>query len=165
MSDPRPAHPPAEGARCDAALGPVVLYDGACGLCARSVRWILRRDRRGVFRFASVQSSIGAELVATACTPEQAAVARGLEGIVLIDGTKAFVRSDACAAIARRLPFPWSLGACLALVPRAVREAAYGFVAARRHRWWGPPEACEALRPEWRARLLDRAERRGRDAE
>jgi predicted DCC family thiol-disulfide oxidoreductase YuxK len=39
---------------------PLMLYDGLCGFCNTSVRWVARRDRADRFRFAPQQSPLAA---------------------------------------------------------------------------------------------------------
>jgi len=110
----------------------VVLFDGVCGLCRSSVRFIIRRDRAGVFRFASLQSDVGAAL-----GNRYGVAARGLETLVLVEAETAYVRSDATLRIARRLGVPWSLLGLLLLIPRFIREPAYRMVSKYRYQWFG----------------------------
>ena len=41
----------------------IILFDGVCNLCLGSVKFIIKRDLNDVFRFASIQSSVGEELL------------------------------------------------------------------------------------------------------
>jgi predicted DCC family thiol-disulfide oxidoreductase YuxK len=141
--------PAVEGNR-DAAGAPVILFDGVCNLCNASVRWVIAHDRAARFRFASLQSRAGRELLAAAGWP-----AGRPESIVLIEGAQAWGRSDAALGIARRLGFPWSLAAAGVIVPRALRDAVYDWVARNRYRWFGRKDACEAAPPALRGRFLD----------
>jgi predicted DCC family thiol-disulfide oxidoreductase YuxK len=114
--------------------GPVVLYDGACGLCSRAVRFLLARDPAGHLRFRALAD------------PHTRAwlVARGLgdlpDTMVLLEDGQAHLRSEAVRRACRHLraPWPW-LGGALGLVPRRWRDAAYDAIARRRHRWFAPP--------------------------
>ncbi|MHC5004558.1 MAG: thiol-disulfide oxidoreductase DCC family protein [Planctomycetota bacterium] len=128
----------------------IVLFDGVCGLCNRTVQFIIRRDRLAVFRFAPLQSARGRALLEPFGMD-----ADDLSTIVLIDGDRRLVRSDAALAIARRLRRPWSwLGAVLRIVPRPLRDLAYRFVARHRYRWFGRTDRCVAMTPEHRDRFL-----------
>lgn len=129
----------------------IVLYDGACGFCDRTVRWILHRDRRGTFHFAALQSEAGRSLLTRAGLPVDR-----LDTLVLVDDATGAVslRSTAALEIARRLP-RWRLVApLLRLVPRSVRDAAYDLVARHRYRIAGTVDACPIPPPEWRDRFL-----------
>ena len=41
--------------RPGASAGPVLFFDGVCGLCDRTVTWLFEHDRRHVLRFAPLQ--------------------------------------------------------------------------------------------------------------
>jgi predicted DCC family thiol-disulfide oxidoreductase YuxK len=131
-----------------------VLFDGVCGLCDRSVRWILARDRRGEFRFAPLQGETAAAVRAR--HPE---LPDPDETMVLVErpgapDERVRVRSDAALAILARLGWPWRALAALRLLPRFLRDAAYRFVARRRARWFGTLDACRMPTPEQRERFL-----------
>ncbi|MFM1872668.1 MAG: hypothetical protein RL398_2090 [Planctomycetota bacterium] len=132
---------------------PVLLYDGVCGLCQGSVQWLLRRDRRGVLRFAALQSQAAARLLAAA----------GVTGplpdsVVLIDERGVHVKSAAALAVARLLGMPWSLAGVFWLVPRPLRDCLYDVVAKNRYRWFGTKTECLLPTPALRARFLDLGE-------
>ncbi|HSU15293.1 thiol-disulfide oxidoreductase DCC family protein [Longimicrobium sp.] len=129
--------------------GPLVLYDGTCGLCSRSVQLILRHDRRGRFRFAALQSDAGRAVLARHGLP-----ADRLDTVVLVDGGRAFTKSRAALRIARGMDAPWPALWPLALVPRAVADFCYDRVARNRYRLFGRTEACMLPPPEVRARFL-----------
>ena len=133
--------------------GPIVLYDGVCGICNRSVQMILRNDRRGRFRFAAIQSETGERLLREHGLPT-AADADGLQTVVLIEDGKAYTRSRAALGIARRMDAPWPLLWPLVVVPGALLDVFYALVARNRYRWFGKYDACPIPAPEVRARFL-----------
>ena len=132
---------------------PVLLYDGACGFCARSVRFVLARDREGgALRFATLQGPVGA--AAHRARPALA----GIDSVVWYEPAagRVLVRSEAALAVLRYLGGPWrALAAVGALVPRPVRDAAYALVARNRHRLAGSADGCLLPTPAQRARFLD----------
>ena len=127
----------------------VVLFDGTCAFCERSVKFIARRDPAGRFRFGASQSPQAAELLAGYGLSRQSA-----RSIILIEDGHAFLRSTAVLRIARRLPAPWRWAGALLVVPRPLRDAVYGVVARIRHRLAGRSNACEIPPPEIRARMI-----------
>ena len=129
--------------------GPVVLYDGTCGLCDRSVQLILRHDRRGRFRFAALQSDVGRALLERHGLPVDA-----LDTVVLVEDGRAFVKSSAALGIARWMDAPWPALRVLAVIPRAVRDFFYDRLAKNRYRIFGRVDACMLPPPEVRARFL-----------
>lgn len=129
---------------------PVLLFDGVCNLCNASVQWVLKRDRKGIFRFASLQSQTGQELLKAFGFSQE-----NFDTVVLIDGEHIFTRADAPLEVVRRLGGAWSLLTVFKIIPRSVRNAVYDWVARNRYRWFGKKEACMLPRPEWKERFLD----------
>jgi len=138
------------GETSTAAEGPIVLYDGVCGLCDRSVQLILRNDRRGRFRFAALQSETGRALLEKFDLPPEA-----LDSVVLVQDGRAWRKSAAALRIARRMDAPWPLLWPLAIVPRPVADFFYDLVAKNRYRIFGKLDACMIPPPEVRARFLE----------
>ena len=129
---------------------PLVLYDGVCNLCARSVRFVVRHDRAGVFRFASIQSPLGQELYRRHGLDPEA-----MPSFLVISGGRAFVRSDGALEVLRRCGGIWACVAWLRWIPRWARDPMYDWVARNRYRWFGRAETCLIPSPELRARFLE----------
>lgn len=142
--------------RRDAAAPAWVLYDGTCGLCDRTVRWLLSRDRAGVLRFATLAGTVGAAVRA-----RHPGLPSAEETLLLVEAPgqtaeRVRVRSDAVLGAVARLGGGWRAATALArLVPRPLRDAAYRLVARRRTRWFGRLAACRRPTPAERARFLD----------
>jgi predicted DCC family thiol-disulfide oxidoreductase YuxK len=127
----------------------IVVFDGVCNLCSRSVRFMLKHDVHGKLRFASVQSPVGRELL-----ERNGVDALDPQTFLLIDGGRVYVRTDAALEIAKDLG-GWRWLQVLRVVPRGVRDWLYGYVARNRYRWFGKREACFVPTEEQRARFLD----------
>jgi predicted DCC family thiol-disulfide oxidoreductase YuxK len=129
----------------------ILFYDGHCGLCHRAVKFVLKHDRTGeAFRFAPLQGETFGALVPAAereALPDSIVV-RTTEGALLL-------RSAAFLHILRRLGWGWRvLAAILAVVPRALRDAAYDFVARVRYRIFGRrDDVCPLVPAELRKRF------------
>jgi predicted DCC family thiol-disulfide oxidoreductase YuxK len=130
-----------------------VLFDGLCNLCTASVRFVLERDGESAFDFASLQSDTARRLLSEAGAPAELP-----DSIVLLDADGVHLRSDAALRIAARLRQPWPALAAFRILPRALRDRVYDFVARRRYGWFGKRDACLIPTPELRARFLDAAE-------
>lgn len=133
--------------------GPILLYDGACALCATTVQFILRRDAAGPLRFASLGGTFGRQVLAAHPQLD------GIDSIVWIEdgGSAAAVltRSAAAIRIARYLGGAWRLASILTLVPRPLRDRVYDLIARHRHRLMGAAPACVVPPPQSRHRFID----------
>lgn len=133
---------------------PVILFDGVCNLCSGAVQFVIERDPEGHFRFASLQSEVGAELLR----------AHGLkvpegdpDSIVLIEGGRSYESSGAALRIARGLSGLWWMLYAFIIVPAFLRDAVYRWVARNRYRWFGKSEECWVPTPDLRTRFLSAA--------
>lgn len=130
---------------------PIAYFDADCVLCNAAVDFILRWERDDAIQFAALQSGAGRSA--------QEEIGAATEGdpstlIVRADG-RLFLRSDAAIRLARHLRWPMRALTLARLLPRPLRDAAYRFVAARRHRWFGRPDVCRVPSPALVARLID----------
>lgn len=146
-------------ANCRVDRHSIVLFDGACNLCHATVGWVLRHDRQGLFRFASLQSDAARRALAAAGAPSELP-----EGMVVLDEAGVHIRSDAAIRIVSRLGFPWNVAAVSRVLPRRLRDAVYQWVADNRYRWFGRREVCAVPAADVAGRFLD-ADETGRDAD
>jgi predicted DCC family thiol-disulfide oxidoreductase YuxK len=133
----------------------VVLYDGVCGFCNGSVRWLIERDPEARLRYAPLQGETAAALRAR--HPE---IPTELDTIVFVEarpgGERIWLRSSAVFRVMRELGGPWRwIGRLRWLAPVALWDVAYRAFARRRYRWFGRLEACPIPSPAVRARFLD----------
>ena len=117
-------------------MRPILLYDGTCGLCDRSVRFVRARDG-GRFRFEPLQGAAGQRHLVEAGLPRDY-----FDSLVVIDEAGTHTHSDGALRIARQLRWPWRALVTLRVVPRPVRDWAYGLVARWRYRIFGRVDAC-----------------------
>ena len=127
----------------------LVLFDGVCNLCNASVQFIIQRDKHDLFRFASLQSH-----------PARAVMQRfnidpeSLHSVIVIDGAKAYERSDAALHIAARLSGMWKLLSFLRILPRRLRDVVYNWIARRRYSWFGKRNECMIPTSELQSKFL-----------
>ncbi len=129
-------------------MGGIILFDGTCAFCERSVRLIATRDH-GYFQFGASQNPEGRALLERFGTSREAT-----RSIILIEGERIYLRSDAVLRIATRMRAPWKYAGVFLWVPRPIRDAVYRVVAAIRMRIAGTSNACEIPPPEIRERLI-----------
>jgi predicted DCC family thiol-disulfide oxidoreductase YuxK len=130
--------------------GAVIVFDGVCALCNGWVRFLLRVDRTGRYRFAAMQGTQGSALLrAHGLDPQDPA------SFLLLDAQGAWTDTDAILRVLAGLGGLWRLSGALRVLPRAWRDAAYRVLARNRYRWFGRHHACPLPAPEQAARFLD----------
>ncbi len=128
---------------------PVLFFDGVCGLCNRTVDFVLKHDRRGSLRFAPLQGTTASERL-NAIDRER------LDSVVLQRNGAIFKKSSAVARLLWEMGGVWQLlGILLWLIPKPLRDLGYVIVAANRYRLFGQKETCRMPKPEERARLWE----------
>ncbi|WP_075050777.1 thiol-disulfide oxidoreductase DCC family protein [Bacillus testis] len=114
----------------------IVLFDGDCHICNRSVQFILHRDRNDYFRFASLQSEIGGKLL------DQYGIPHDYDSIVFISDHKAYCQSDAVCQICLHLSGLWKIFYLGKYIPSPIRNWLYRFVAEHRYLFNSQQKAC-----------------------
>jgi predicted DCC family thiol-disulfide oxidoreductase YuxK len=133
----------------DEEIYPVILFDGVCNLCNNFVDFILRVDKRGVFKLGALQSKSGKELLLLHGIHEP-----GLSSVVVLFPERHFKQSRAVLEIFRRLPFPWPFFYIGILLPSFIRDWLYQQIALRRYNWFGRRTACRLPEPHERTRFV-----------
>lgn len=128
----------------------IVLFDGVCNLCSSSVQFIIKRDLKARFRFASLQSPTGQQLLEKFQLPTDA-----LYSIILVQRNSFLERSDAALEIARQLTGLWPLFYVFKIVPRFLRDPIYNWISRNRYSWFGKKDACWLPTPELKGRFID----------
>jgi predicted DCC family thiol-disulfide oxidoreductase YuxK len=127
---------------------PIVLFDGECNFCDASVQFIIQRDPKGIFHFASLQSETGEELVRKHVIPDD------VDSMILIEGDKVYYKSAAALRISRHLQGAWKLLYGLIIFPAPIRNFVYDVIAKNRYKWFGKKESCMLPPPSVRKRFL-----------
>ena len=119
---------------------PIIVFDAQCVLCSANAQFVLRHDRRGHFRLASMQGEVGAALYRRfGIDPADP------ESLIVVDGEWLYRDSDAILTIYAGLGWPWRVLAVVGrLVPRILRDPAYRWIARHRYRLFGRREVCWA---------------------
>ena len=82
---------------------PIVIFDGLCNFCDRTIQFMIRHDVAGVFRFAPRQNPFAQDLISRLKIDQT-----NIDSIILVEGDTYYERSDASLRIASRLSPPWS---------------------------------------------------------
>jgi predicted DCC family thiol-disulfide oxidoreductase YuxK len=127
----------------------IVLFDGICNLCNGVVRFLIQRDKRNVFLFASLQSDAAQQLLKKhGLNPDV------FDSIVVIDQGNVYERSDAALKIASYLPGFWSMVGIFKFIPRFFRDGIYNIVSRTRYSVFGKRAECMIPTPELKDRFL-----------
>ncbi|MFT3695585.1 MAG: DCC1-like thiol-disulfide oxidoreductase family protein [Kofleriaceae bacterium] len=130
-------------------MSSIVLYDGTCGLCHRSVKFILNHERDHELTFAPLQGTTAADLRVK--FPE---IPTTLESVVFVDDDHVWLRSKAFMHVAKHLTQPWRWGYYVRWFPGFIADLGYRLIARLRYRIWGRADECTLPSPEQRARFL-----------
>ncbi|MEJ6750549.1 MAG: DCC1-like thiol-disulfide oxidoreductase family protein [Bacteroidia bacterium] len=126
----------------------IVLFDGVCNLCNRSVDFIIRNQKSHKLQFVSLQSDVGKSIVNKSGLDEIP------DSVMLYVDGKLLVRSDAALAISTYLKRPYVYGIIFKYVPNILRDSVYNLIAKNRYRWFGKKETCRVPSADERERFL-----------
>ncbi len=128
----------------------IILFDGVCNLCNGAVNFVIKCDKKDLFRFAALQSEVGEKLVA-----ERNIDTSKIDSIILIDPEVAYyTKSTAALKIAASFGGIWTLVNVLNLIPNWLRDIVYDLVARYRYRWFGKKDQCMVPTAELREKFL-----------
>lgn len=130
---------------------PILFFDGLCNLCNQFVQTVIKHDKKGIFRFSSLQSATG-QHVQGHILNEQGKVP---DSLVLLYEGRIYVKSDAALKTASMLKGVYPLLTMGYVFPRPLRDAMYDVVAKYRYKWFGRRDECMVPTPELQARFLD----------
>ncbi|WP_325053269.1 thiol-disulfide oxidoreductase DCC family protein [Lentibacillus cibarius] len=120
----------------------IILFDGVCHFCDRSVQFILKRDKKAVYQFASLQSDIGQMILDKYGAPAD------VDSLVYVTGNQYYVKSSAALRICKHLKGLWKLCSLLLMVPKPLRDPVYTIVARNRYKWFGKKKAVRCHLPK-----------------
>lgn len=115
----------------------IILFDGVCNLCNSSVQFIIKRNKKQHFYYASLQSDVAKEILLQHLEKKIT-----LDTIVFIEKGNIYTKSTAALRISRYLDGLWKFAYVLIIIPRPIRDAFYDFVAKKRYMWFGKRESC-----------------------
>jgi predicted DCC family thiol-disulfide oxidoreductase YuxK len=116
---------------------PIILFDGCCNLCSRSVQFIINHDSERLFKFVPLQSKPGESLIAKVGKNSDP-----LESMILIEGSRSLMKSDAIIRIFQQLPGKWAYLSHISIIPKPIRDKIYDLIARYRHKWFGQQTSC-----------------------
>jgi len=127
----------------------IILFDGVCNLCNGAINYVIKKDKKNVFKFAPLQSEIGIKL-----TSKFNIDTSKVDSIILVDGEKHYEKSSAALHIAKHLSGAYPLLFGFMIVPKFIRNEVYDYVARNRYKWFGKKESCMIPTAELQSKFL-----------
>ncbi len=127
----------------------VILFDGVCNYCNSMVNFVIRQDKKQIFRFAPLQASAAQELLTKHNLPK-----KDFDSFVFIEEGKAYLSSTAALKVMRHLPWYWQWVRIFWIAPKGIRDLVYGVIAKNRYKLFGKKEECMVPTSEVRGRFL-----------
>ena len=116
----------------------IILFDGFCNLCNSSVQFLIKRDSKDIFRFVSLQSELGKELLSKLPIAIQK-----MDSIILYESEAVFYyKSQAVFQIIKSLGGIMKFLLIFKLLPTSFTNRIYDYVAKNRYLWFGEKESC-----------------------
>ena len=130
----------------------LILFDGICNLCNSSVLYVIKRDKNEKFLFAPLESDIGNKII-----QKFSIDTKETDSILLYNPLKDSLtyKSTAALLIAKELGFPTNILTLFLIVPKAIRNWVYNYIAKNRYKWYGKKESCMIPTPELKAKFID----------
>jgi predicted DCC family thiol-disulfide oxidoreductase YuxK len=128
---------------------PVILFDGVCNLCNRSVQFVIKRDPQAKFSYASLQSGFGQTLLKQFNLPPG-----NFNSFILFQDNQVYTRSTGALKMLSQLE-GWKWTRIFYIVPGFLRDAVYNIFSKYRYRWFGKMDECMIPTKELQARFID----------
>ncbi|MBE0569912.1 MAG: thiol-disulfide oxidoreductase DCC family protein [Ignavibacteriaceae bacterium] len=128
----------------------IILFDGVCNFCNFWVNFVIKRDKKNLFRFAALQSEKAKEL-----TSRISFDTSNLDTFVLIEGEKFFTKSTAALMISKKLNGPIKILSLFFILPKFFRDFIYDMVAKNRYKIFGKRESCRVPTKEDKLKFLE----------
>lgn len=126
----------------------ILFFDGTCAMCNGLVNFVLRHDKKGLFKFAPLQGQTATKYLSRDLRSD-------LNTAVLLDENGIHTQSDAIINVLIPLGSIFRLAAIAKAFPKRFRDFIYGFIAKNRYRWFGQTESCALISKQDRARIYD----------
>lgn len=128
----------------------IILFDGVCNLCDSSIQFIIKHDKKDIFRFVALQSEIGLEIIKHIGIDTSK-----IDSILLYEPGKAYYyKAQAALKIAKELGGIYTAISWFSILPNFLTNTVYDYIARNRYKWYGKKEACMIPTPELKAKFL-----------
>jgi predicted DCC family thiol-disulfide oxidoreductase YuxK len=129
----------------------IILFDGVCNLCESSINFIIEKDKKDIFRFVSLQSNLGLNIIKYLGIDTSM-----VDSIILYEPGKAYYyKAEAALKIAGNIGGIYSLLSLFSFLPLNLTNSIYDYIAKNRYKWYGKKEACLLPTAELKSKFLE----------
>jgi predicted DCC family thiol-disulfide oxidoreductase YuxK len=132
----------------------IVFFDGVCNLCQGSIRYLIKNDKKGVLKFASLQGDYAKDFIDQKDFVDQTEI-HSMQSIMFFDGKNLYKKSTAVLKLSSLIGGWHKLLLLGYIIPRFLRDGLYNIVAKNRYRWFGKKDHCMLPSKELENRFLD----------
>lgn len=128
----------------------IILFDGVCNLCDASIQFIIKHDKKDIFRFVAIQSELGQRIIKHIGinTTETDSI------ILYLPGVAYYYKAEAALKIAKDLNGIYSFLSLFNVFPNSISNMVYDYIAKNRYKWYGKKEQCMIPTPELKSKFL-----------
>jgi predicted DCC family thiol-disulfide oxidoreductase YuxK len=128
----------------------IILFDGVCNFCDASVQFVIKHDKKDIFRFVTLQSDLGQEII-----DHIGINTKNCDSVILfVPGVAYYYKSNAALEIAKNLGGFFHVGTVFRIIPAGIRNILYDYIAQNRYEWYGKKSSCLIPTPELRAKFI-----------
>ena len=128
----------------------IILFDGVCNLCNSAVQFIIKNDKKDVFRFVPLQSNLGLSIIKHININTSK-----VDSIILYEsGIAYYYKAQAALKIAKYIGGLYNLLRIFSILPNGISNAVYDYVAKNRYKWFGKKESCMIPTLELQSKFL-----------
>lgn len=128
----------------------IILFDGVCNLCNSSVQFVIKHDKKDIFRFVALQSELGQKII-----NHIGMATSDIDSSILYEPGKGhYYKSDAAFKILKNISGIHKVLLVFSILPKSILDATYDYVARKRYEWFGKKESCMIPTPELKAKFL-----------
>lgn len=127
----------------------LLLFDGVCNLCNGAVKFVIKRDKKKKFKFASLQSPYAQSLLVKFDLP-----AKNFESFVYVKNNIFYLKSSAALLLLKDLGGIWKLFYTFIIIPKFMRDFVYDTIAKNRYQTFGKSDSCMIPSPDIKERFL-----------
>ncbi|MEO6949519.1 MAG: thiol-disulfide oxidoreductase DCC family protein [Ginsengibacter sp.] len=128
----------------------IILFDGVCNLCNGAVNFVIKRDKKSVFKFAAIQSEEAKNLMM-----EGDFQSEDLKTFILLLNERFYTKSTAALKVCRYLSGLWPMLYWFMIIPKFIRDFIYNIISRNRYKWFGRKESCTIPTPELQSKFLN----------